>query len=232
MTLVSTHALTAFYGDFQALFGIDFELAEGEVAAVIGANGAGKSTFLRSIAGANSADAGAVRLAGAPVGGLGAPRMARLGVSLVPEGRRLFPSLSVEENLQVGRSTGREGPWTLERVYRLFPRLEERRAAPALQLSGGEQQMAAIGRALMGNPRLLLCDELSLGLAPVVIKSIYETIPQLAREGVTLVIVEQDIGIALGVAQRVTCLQHGRVSLSGAPAGLTRAQISAAYFGH
>ena len=232
MTLVSTHALTAFYGDFQALFGVDFELDEGEIAAVIGANGAGKSTFLRSIAGANSVDAGAVRLAGAPVGGLGAPRMARLGVSLVPEGRRLFPSLSVEENLQVGRSTGREGPWTLERVYRLFPRLEERRAAPALQLSGGEQQMAAIGRALMGNPRLLLCDELSLGLAPVVIKSIYETIPQLAREGVTLVIVEQDIGIALGVAQRVTCLQHGRVSLSGAPAGLTRAQISAAYFGH
>jgi branched-chain amino acid transport system ATP-binding protein len=137
----------------------------------------------------------------------------------------------VEENLLVGRSTGRVGPWTLERVYRLFPRLEERRAAPALQLSGGEQQMAAIGRALMGNPRLLLCDELSLGLAPVVIKSIYETIPQLAREGVTLVIVEQDIGIALGVAQRVTCLQHGRVSLSGAPAGLTREQIAAAYFG-
>ena len=232
MTLVSTHALTAFYGDFQALFGVDFELDEGEIAAVIGANGAGKSTFLRSIAGANSVDAGAVRLAGAPVGGLGAPRMARLGVSLVPEGRRLFPSLSVEENLLVGRSTGRVGPWTLERLYRLFPRLEERRAAPALQLSGGEQQMAAIGRALMGNPRLLLCDELSLGLAPVVIKSIYETIPQLAREGVTLVIVEQDIGIALGVAQRVTCLQHGRVSLSGAPAGLTREQISAAYFGH
>jgi branched-chain amino acid transport system ATP-binding protein len=231
VTLVSTHALTAFYGDFQALFGIDFELAEGEVAAVIGANGAGKSTFLRSIAGANSADAGAVRLEGAPVGGLGAPRMARLGVSLVPEGRRLFPSLSVEENLLVGRSTGRVGPWTLERVYRLFPRLEERRAAPALQLSGGEQQMAAIGRALMGNPRLLLCDELSLGLAPVVIKSIYETIPQLAREGVTLIIVEQDIGIALGVAQCVTCLQHGRVSLSGAPAGLTREQITAAYFG-
>jgi branched-chain amino acid transport system ATP-binding protein len=231
VTLVSTHALTAFYGDFQALFGVDFELDEGEIAAVIGANGAGKSTFLRSIAGANSADAGAVRLADAPVGGLGAPRMARLGVSLVPEGRRLFPSLSVEENLLVGRSTGRVGPWTLERVYRLFPRLEERRAAPALQLSGGEQQMAAIGRALMGNPRLLLCDELSLGLAPVVIKSIYETIPQLAREGVTLVIVEQDIGIALGVAQRVTCLQHGRVSLSGAPAGLTREQIAAAYFG-
>ena len=231
MTLLATHGLTAFYGDFQALFGIDFELEEGGVAAVIGANGAGKSTFLRSIAGANAAPREAVRFAGEPVGGLGAPRLARLGVSLVPEGRRLFSSLSVEENLLVGRSTGRSGPWTLERVYRLFPRIEERRAAPALQLSGGEQQMAAIGRALMGNPRLLLCDELSLGLAPVVIKSIYDAIPQLAREGLTLVIVEQDIGVALGVAQRVVCLQHGRVSLAGAPAGLTREAISAAYFG-
>lgn len=231
MTLLATHGLTAFYGDFQALFGIDFELEEGEIAAVIGANGAGKSTFLRSVAGANAAERGAVRFAGEPVGGLGAPRMARLGVSLVPEGRRLFPSLSVEENLLVGRSTGRAGPWMLERVYRLFPRLEERRASPAMQLSGGEQQMAAIGRALLGNPRLLLCDELSLGLAPVVIKSIYDAVPQLAREGLTLVIVEQDIGIALDVAQRVVCLQHGRVSLAGAPAELTREAISAAYFG-
>jgi branched-chain amino acid transport system ATP-binding protein len=231
MTLLATHGLTAFYGDFQALFGIDFDLAEGEIAAVIGANGAGKSTFLRSVAGAIAAEPDAVRYAGAPVGGLGAPRLARLGVSLVPEGRRLFPSLSVEENLLVGKSTGRAGAWTLERVYRLFPRLEERRASPALRLSGGEQQMAAIGRALMGNPRLLLCDEISLGLAPVVIRSIYDAIPQLAREGLTLVIVEQDIGIALGVAQKVTCLQHGRVSLSGSPAALTREQISAAYFG-
>jgi branched-chain amino acid transport system ATP-binding protein len=229
--LLATRGLTAFYGDFQALFGIDFELEEGGVAAVIGANGAGKSTFLRSIAGAQAAPRDAVRFAGEPVGGLGAPRLARLGVCLVPEGRRLFPSLSVQENLLVGRSTGRAGPWTLERVYGLFPRLEERRASPALQLSGGEQQMAAIGRALMGNPRLLLCDELSLGLAPVVIRSIYETIPRLAREGLTLVIVEQDIGIALGVARRVICLQHGRVSLAGAPAELTREAISAAYFG-
>ncbi|MGH8688332.1 MAG: ABC transporter ATP-binding protein [Burkholderiales bacterium] len=231
MTLLATAGLTAFYGDFQALFGIDFELGEGEVAAVIGANGAGKSTFLRAIAGLNAAAPGAVRFGGEPVGGLGAHRMARLGVSLVPEGRRLFPSLSVEENLLVGRSTGRAGDWTLERIYALFPRLEERRRFPATQLSGGEQQMAAIGRALMGNPRLLLCDEISLGLAPVVVKSIYEAIPRLAREGLALVIVEQDIGIALEVAQRVICLQHGRVSLAGTPAELTRDAISAAYFG-
>jgi branched-chain amino acid transport system ATP-binding protein len=231
VTLLATRGLTAFYGDFQALFGIDFDLEEGEVAAVIGANGAGKSTFLRSIAGLNAARAGEVAFAGAAVGGLAAHRMARLGVSLVPEGRRLFPSLSVEENLQVGRSTGRRGAWTLERVYRLFPQLEERRSFPATRLSGGEQQMAAIGRALMGNPRLLLCDELSLGLAPIVVKTLYQAIPLLVREGLTLVIVEQDISIALGVAQRVTCLQHGRVSLSGRPAGLTRDAISRAYFG-
>ena len=231
MTLLATAGLTAFYGDFQALFGIDFELGEGEVAAVIGANGAGKSTLLRSIAGLNPAAAGAVRFDGRPVGGLGAHRMARLGVGLVPEGRRLFPSLSVEENLLVGRGTGRAGGWTLERVYALFPRLAERRRFPATQLSGGEQQMAAIGRALMGNPRLLLCDEISLGLAPGVVRSIYEAIPRLAAEGLALVIVEQDIGIALEVAQRVTCLQHGRVSLAGTPAELTRDAISAAYFG-
>lgn len=231
MTLLATRGLTAFYGDFQALFGVDFELAEGEIAAVIGANGAGKSTFLRSIAGLNAVPAAAVSFAGKPVGGLGAHRLARLGVSLVPEGRRLFPSLSVEENLLVGKSTGRQGSWTLERVYQLFPRLAERRDAPATLLSGGEQQMAALGRALMGNPRLLLCDEISLGLAPIVVKSIYDALPALTREGLSLVIVEQDIGTALAVAQRAWCFQHGRISLQGRPAELTREAISRAYFG-
>lgn len=231
MTLLATRGLTAFYGDFQALFGIDFELEEGEIAAVIGANGAGKSTFLRSIAGLNRAPAATVSFAGAPVAGLGAHELARRGIGLVPEGRRLFPSLSVEENLLVGRNTGRRGPWTLERVYALFPRLQERRRAPALQLSGGEQQMAAIGRALMGNPRLLLCDEISLGLAPIVVKSIYDALPALAGEGLSLVIVEQDIGTALGVARRAWCFQHGRVSLSGRAGELTREAIAQAFFG-
>jgi len=231
LTLLATRGLTAFYGDFQALFGIDFELEEGEIAAVIGANGAGKSTFLRTIAGLNWAAADAVSFAGEPVGGLGAHRLARRGVSLVPEGRRLFPSLSVEENLLVGKSTGRPGAWTLERIYRLFPRLGERRNSPATLLSGGEQQMAAIGRALMGNPRLLLCDEISLGLAPIVVKAIYDALPALTREGLSLVIVEQDIGTALAVAQRAWCFQRGRVSLSGQADELTRDAVSRAYFG-
>jgi len=231
MRLLEARGLTAHYGDFQALFGIDFELEEGETVAVIGANGAGKSTFLRSLAGLQAPPREAVRFAGEPVGGLGAHRLARLGVCLVPEGRRLFASLSVEENLRVGASTGRRGPWTLARVYALFPRLEERRASPATLLSGGEQQMAAIGRALMGNPRLLLCDEISLGLAPIVVKAIYDAIPSLVAEGLSLVIVEQDIGTALAVAQRAYCLQRGRVSLGGRADELTRDAISKAYFG-
>jgi branched-chain amino acid transport system ATP-binding protein len=231
VTLLATRGLTAFYGDFQALFGIDFDLEEGEVAAVIGANGAGKSTFLRSIAGLNAARAGEVAFAGAAVGGLAAHRMARLGVSLVPEGRRLFPSLSVEENLQVGRSTGRRGAWTLERVYRLFPQLEERRSFPATRLSGGEQQMAAIGRALMANPRLLLCDELSLGLAPVVIRDIYARLATIAGEGTTLIVVEQDINRALDASVRFYCLQEGRVALTAPTRDFDRGAITAAYFG-
>ena len=231
MTLLATRGLTAFYGDFQALFGIDFELQEAEIVAVIGANGAGKSTFLRAVAGLNAAERNAISLAGEPVGGLAAHRLACMGVSLVPEGRRLFASLSVEENLLVGRSTGRRGAWTLERVYALFPRLRERRGSPAALLSGGEQQMAAIGRALMGNPRVLLCDEISLGLAPIVVKSIYDAIPVLQREGLSLVVVEQDISTALAVAQRLYCFQHGRVSLAGESEKLTRNAISQAYFG-
>jgi len=231
MSLLATRGLTAFYGDFQALFGIDFELGAGEVAAVIGANGAGKSTFLQSIAGLNAAPRDAVRFDGETLGGEPAHRIARRGVSLVPEGRRLFPSLSVEENLRLGASTRRRGPWTLERVYALFPRLAERRALPATLLSGGEQQMAAIGRALLGNPRVLMCDEISLGLSPAVVKSIYAGLPQLAREGLSLIVVEQDIGTALSVADRVYCLQHGRVSLHGRPAELTREAIARAYFG-
>jgi branched-chain amino acid transport system ATP-binding protein len=231
MSLLATRGLTAFYGDFQALFGIDFELAVGEIVALIGANGAGKSTFLRALAGLNAAARDAVRFEGAPVGGLRAHRLARMGIGLVPEARRLFPSLSVRENLQVGASTRRPGPWTLERVYALFPRLAERQDAPATELSGGEQQMAAIGRALMGNPRVLLCDEISLGLAPLVVKSIYGALPRLAAEGLSLVIVEQDIGTALTVANRVYCLQHGHVSLCGRPDELTREAISRAYFG-
>lgn len=231
MTLLETVGLTAHYGDFQALFGIDLRLDEGESIAVIGANGAGKSTLLRSIAGLLRAPAQSVRFAGEPIGGLAPERIVRLGIALVPEGRRLFPSLSVEENLLMGAQPGRHGPWSLARIYALFPVLRERRHAPGTALSGGQQQMTAIGRALMTNPRLLLCDEISLGLAPVVIRDLYAALPGIRAEGTTVLVVEQDINRALAAADRVYCLQEGKVTLEGRPLDLTREQIKLAYFG-
>jgi branched-chain amino acid transport system ATP-binding protein len=229
--LLDVQALDAGYGDFQALFGVSLGVAAGEVVAVIGANGAGKSTLLKSIAGLIAPHAGTITFDGAPIGGLPAHAVVRRGIALVPEGRRLFPSLSVEENLLIGGQSRRTGPWTLRRVYDLFPMLAERKDAPSQSISGGQQQMVAIGRALMSNPRLLLCDELSLGLAPIVVRDIYAALPQVSREGAALIIVEQDIVQALGAARRVYCLQEGRVALSGEAALLTRDAISAAYFG-
>ncbi|MCC6776720.1 MAG: ABC transporter ATP-binding protein [Hyphomicrobiales bacterium] len=229
--LLDVRALDAFYGDFQALFGVSLQVGAGEVAAVIGANGAGKSTLLGCIAGAIAARSDAILLDGRPIGGEPAHAVVGRGVALVPEGRRLFPSLSVEENLLIGGQLGRPGPWSLARVYELFPILAERRHVPSTSLSGGQQQMVAIGRALMSNPRLLLCDEISLGLAPIVVRELYARLPSIVAEGCTLVIVEQDIAQALAAADRVYCLQEGRVALSGAAASLTREAISAAYFG-
>lgn len=229
--LIRTVGLTARYGDAQVLFGIDFRLDPGEVVAVIGANGAGKSTFLKSLTGLVKADRDSIRFDDAPIGGLPPGDIVRRGLAMVPEGRRLFPSLSVEENLMMGAVAGRRGAWTLERVYGLFPILKEKRAQPGTSLSGGQQQMVAIGRALMCNPRVLLCDELSLGLAPIVIKEIYDALPTLVGEGMSVVVVEQDVGTAQRVSQRVYCFQEGRVSLEGESGALTREQISAAYFG-
>jgi branched-chain amino acid transport system ATP-binding protein len=230
--MLETRGLTAFYGDFQALYGIDASLAQGETVAIIGANGAGKSTFLKAITGLLPSPPDAVRLDGAPIGGLAPAKVTRLGISMVPEGRKLFPSLSVEENLLIGtygRAPG--GYWNLERIYALFPILRERRRVPSTSLSGGQQQMAAIGRALMANPRILLCDEISLGLAPIVIRDIYNAIPAIKTQGTSILLVEQDIVQAMAVADRVYCFQEGRVSLIGRPAELTREQIHAAYFG-
>lgn len=229
--LLQTQGLTAFYGDAQALFGIDFELSRGEVVAIIGANGAGKSTFMKAVTGQVRAPAEQIRFGGAPIGGLPPAEIVRRGIALVPEGRRLFPSLSVEENLLMGAFAKRSGPWNLQRLHALFPILADKRDQPATSLSGGQQQMVAIGRALMSNPSVLLCDELSLGLAPIVIREIYAALPSICAEGMTVVIVEQDVATARQVSERVYCFQEGRVSLSGASSELTREQISLAYFG-
>ena len=232
MALLETHDLTAFYGHFQALYGISLTLQAGETVAIIGANGAGKTTFLKTVVGLIKAQPSAVQFAGEAIGSRRAADIVRRGIALVPEGRRLFPSLCVEENLLVGGYVSRHsGPWGLERVYQLFPALAERRDAPATALSGGQQQMVAIGRGLMSNPRLLLCDEISLGLAPIVIRDIYAVLPGVKAQGTSLLIVEQDIIRALSVADRVYCFQEGRVTLSGHPQDLTKDSIHAAYFG-
>jgi branched-chain amino acid transport system ATP-binding protein len=227
-TLLEVRALDAHYGDFQALFGVSIKVDAGQVVAVIGANGAGKSTLLASIAGLIRARHDAIIFEGLPIGDEPAHAVVARGIALVPEGRRLFPSLSVEENLLVGGQLGRRGPWNLERIYALFPVLSERRNQASTALSGGQQQMVAIGRALMSNPRLLLCDEISLGLAPIVVRDIYAQLPSIVADGLSLVIVEQDIVQALRAANHVYCLQEGRVRLEGST--LTRETIAAAYF--
>jgi branched-chain amino acid transport system ATP-binding protein len=229
--LLATHALTAFYGDFQALFGIDFEIRAGEAVGIIGANGAGKSTFLKTVTGLLPAAPERIVFDGRPIGGRPAAEIVRAGIAMVPEGRRLFPSLSVEENLLIGGYAKRPGPWSLARVYELFPALQDLRALPGNALSGGQQQMVAIGRALLANPRLLICDEISLGLSPLVVAGIYQTLPAMMREGLTVIVVEQDVGLAQRTTSRLYCFQEGRVSLHGTSSELTRAAISAAYFG-
>ncbi len=229
--ILQATALTAFYGDAQALFGIDFVLMPAEVVAIIGANGAGKSTFLKALTGLVQVKADAAHFEGKPIGSLPPGAMVRMGLAMVPEGRRLFPSLTVEENLLMGASAGRKGPWHLARLYTMFPILQDKKHQPATSLSGGQQQMVALGRALMSNPKVLLCDELSLGLAPIVIKEIYDAVPAITAEGMSLVVVEQDVSVAQRVSQRVYCFQEGRVSLQGPSQQLTREQINAAYFG-
>jgi branched-chain amino acid transport system ATP-binding protein len=229
--LLEVNDLDAFYGDFQALFGVTLRVAAGQAVAVIGANGAGKSTLLKSIAGLMRSRPDAVRFEDVPIGDRPAYAVAARGIALVPEGRRLFASLTVEENLLIGGQLRRPGPWSLRRVYDLFPVLAERAHMPSPSLSGGQQQMVALGRALMSNPKLVLCDEISLGLAPIVVRDIYARLPSILAEGISLVIVEQDIAQALKAAAQVYCLQEGRVALQGAAREVTREAIAAAYFG-
>ena len=229
--ILRVSALEAFYDDFQALYGVDIEVSRRQIVAIIGANGAGKSTLLNAIVGLNPARRSAISFDGVDIGGEPPYQIVRRGLTIVPEGRRLFASLSVEENLLIGAEVKRPGQWTLSRVYELFPDLRERRNMLSRSLSGGQQQMVAIGRALMSNPSLLLCDELSLGLAPIVVKDIYTYIKAIVADGVSAIIVEQDVQQALKIADHVYCMLEGRIALHGPARSLSREAIAAAYFG-
>jgi branched-chain amino acid transport system ATP-binding protein len=229
--LLEVRDLVVHHGQLRALDAISLRVFPGEVYAIIGANGAGKSTLLRTIAGLHHPTTGSIFFDDTDVTGLRPERRAAQGIILVPEGRRLFESLSVEENLQVGATYARPGPWTAERVYEMFGWMRERRKQLTAQLSGGEQQTVAIGRALVANPRVLLLDELSLGLAPVVVQRIYGMLPQILATGLTVLLVEQDVSQALRVASHIHCLLEGRTTLEGRPADVTADQVEAAYFG-
>jgi len=229
--LLEVDGLTVHHGQLCAVREVSLSVRVGETYAIIGANGAGKSTLLRTIAGLHRATSGRVVLDGADLTHARPDARLAAGIALVPEGRRLFPSLTVEENLLVGAYRARKGPFDVARVYELFDWMVSRRRQRASQLSGGEQQAVAIGRALVANPRVLLLDELSLGLAPVVVQRIYALLPELTASGVTVLLVEQDVGQATRVATHVQCLLEGSTTLMGVPGDLSRAQIEAAYFG-
>jgi len=229
--LLEVNELTVHHGQLKALDQVSFQVLPGEVYAIIGANGAGKSTLLRTVAGLHHPTAGSIRYDGKDVTRLRPERRATAGLVMVPEGRRLFPSLTLEENLQVGAAHAREGEWTIERVYELFPWMRDRRKQRTEQMSGGEQQSVAIGRALVASPRVLLLDELSLGLAPVVVQRIYAMLPEILATGITAVIVEQDVSQALRVATHIHCLLEGHTTLQGTPAQVSAQQVEAAYFG-
>jgi branched-chain amino acid transport system ATP-binding protein len=229
--LLEVRDLDVDHGQLRAVSGVSLSVYAGELYAIIGANGAGKSTLLRTIAGLHAATRGSILLDGVAVTRDSPDRRVRAGISLVPEGRRLFGSLTLEENLQVGAHGRRPGPWSIQRVYELFPWMGERRHQRTTQLSGGEQQAVAIGRALVANPRVLLLDELSLGLAPIVVRRIYGLLPELLETGVTILVVEQDVSQAMRVASHVHCLLEGHTTLLGPPGDFTPEQIENAYFG-
>jgi branched-chain amino acid transport system ATP-binding protein len=227
--------LNVCYGQFQALFDVSLEVAQGAIVTIIGANGAGKTTLLRTICGVLSPRSGEIRYSNGgdavSIAGKSASTLAQAGIALVPEGRKIFPSLSVEENLLVGAYSKRKGNWTVSEVYKLFPILKEKSKHAGTALSGGQQQMLAIGRALMSNPDLILMDEISLGLAPIVVKELYAVVQQIVLQGTTVIIVEQDVNRALQIASHAYCLLEGKVSLHGEPNALSKEAISRAYFG-
>ena len=226
--------LDVHYKDFQSLWNVSLEIAGGEIISIIGANGAGKSTLLKTIAGLNIPTRGAIYLWGERIEGLPPHLTVPKGITLVPEGRRIFPRLTVYENLIMGSCTPRSRPKRkkiLNQLYSLFPILRARRNQMGNTLSGGEQQMLAIGRALMSDPRIILCDEISLGLAPLIIKNIYGQLYQINREGLTIVLVEQDVKRSLKVASRAYVMLEGRIVLTGEPSLLTEEEVKQAYFG-
>jgi branched-chain amino acid transport system ATP-binding protein len=229
--LLAIHGLSVSYGQFRALHDVSLQVGRGEVVAIIGANGAGKSSLLNAIMGQAGRVSGTIRFAGRDIAALPTPAIVAAGIALVPEGRRLFRSLTVEENLAVGWDLGRRGGLRLAEIYEMFPVLLARRHQRAGQLSGGEQQMAALGRALLADPRLLLCDELSLGLAPRIVDRIYGLMPEIRRRNITLMLVEQDVSRSLAVCDRFYCLLEGRIALSGRPSETDRGSIMRHYFG-
>lgn len=230
-TLLSVERIDARHGLLQAVREVSLNVVEGETLALVGANGAGKTTLLRTIAGAHRPVSGRIVFDGEDVTHVPAHRRVRIGIALVPEGRKLFPELTVEENLRVAAAAGRPGCWTVDAVLEAFPLLQPLRRKRAASLSGGEQQATAIGRALMTNPRLLLLDEVSLGLAPLAVEGVYRSLATLVETGTTIVLVEQDLGRALGVASRVVCMLEGRLVLEGRAGELSREQVTEAYFG-
>jgi len=230
--ILEVRDLVVHHGQLCALDRVSLRVYPGEVYAIIGANGAGKSTLLRTITGLHSPTGGEILYDGTNMTRVRPERRATQGIVMVPEGRRLFGSLTVEENLQVGATYARKGPWTIERVYEMFGWMKERRNQRTAQLSGGEQQSVAIGRALVANPRVLLLDELSLGLAPVVVQRIYAMMPQILASGLTVLLVEQDVSQALRVASHLQCLLEGHTTLEGRPSEVTPEQVEAAYFGY
>ncbi|MDQ0137809.1 branched-chain amino acid transport system ATP-binding protein [Neorhizobium galegae] len=229
--MISITDLRAAYGPLPVLFGFDLNVARGETLALIGANGAGKTTTFAVMTGRLKPQAGSVSVAGRDIAGLTPMDIVSHGLALVPEGRQLFPSLTVEENLAVGAHSRRPGAWNLERIYEIFPTVAEFRKRPSTALSGGQQQLVAIGRALMSNPEVLLCDELSLGLSPAAVDVVYSALQKLRGAGLTTVVVEQDIARALAFSDRFACMRHGRIVLSGPSAAADRTEISNAYFG-
>jgi branched-chain amino acid transport system ATP-binding protein len=229
--VLDVEGLDVAYGDFQALFGVDLHVMKAETVSIIGANGAGKSTLLKAIAGLVPATNGSIRYRGQSLDGVAAHRRVAAGISLVPEGRRIFSSLTVDENIIIGAHSGRPGPWDKQRVLAAFPLLQQILRRNSEGLSGGERQTLAIGRALMANPDLVLLDEVSLGLAPIVVKQVYEAIPAIKAQGTTVLIVEQDVNQALAVADRFYCLLEGRIALAGVPGEVSKERITDAYFG-